>query len=136
MLDQLSPKFHFCIHNFAVCHSGEIYEWTSFHPVLRDASHILPVSIDKRISFPLRFSLTAQEFGMAIWMKQMTLLTLDVEWLYFLTHSWTFECFSRAGPVTYRWLWYIQYIEKNTKMFIIILFYIFPSFLVGLFHNG
>lgn len=69
-------------------------------PMLRDPSHVLAVSIDKRISFPLKFLPTTQDFGMAICTKQMTLLTLDVEWLCFLTHSWTMECFSRAGPVT------------------------------------
>lgn len=82
--------------------------WHLFPQMLIDSSHILAVSMDKRISFPLRFFLTAQEFGMVVCTKQMTFLTLDVECLYFLTHSWTMEFFSHARLMTYRWLWQIQ----------------------------
>lgn len=72
MLGQLSSKFNFYTYNYAFCSSGKTYELTSFHQMLTDSSHILAVSIDKRISFPLRFSPTAQDFGMAICRKQMT----------------------------------------------------------------
>lgn len=106
-VDQLSLKFKFSTCNCAFSHSGEIQERTSFLQMLTDSSHMLALSMDKRICFPLTL-LTAQDFGMVVCMRQVTFLTLDVEWLYFLTHSWTTECFSQAGPVTYRWPWQIQ----------------------------
>lgn len=88
------------------------------------------------MSLPLRFFLTAQEFGMVVGTKQMTFLTLDAEWLHFLTHSWTkgvlFPC--RAYDLQMAVADSVSGKEYKDAHYYMILH--FPSLLVGLFYSG